>query len=361
MILALLHRLHDRPRWLRAGLLAAGLAAVLVLPWVLYPPVAADILCWGLFAVAFDLLLGHAGLLSFGHAAFWGTSAYATGLIAIHSGLPFYAAVLGGALAAALIALPIGWLAVRRTGIYFAMVTLAFAQMIYFIANQWSSVTGGENGLQNIPRELPGVDSDLLADSFVYYYAALPMVLLGLFAAWRTVHSPFGQVTAAIRDNPSRVRALGYPADRYKVVVFVISAALSGLAGGLYALNHGFASLQEVYWTTSGKVVIMTVLGGIGTLWGSLVGAAAIVRLEDWLSTSGFEETGLVTGGIFIVVVVLFRRGVWGTLAHLLRRRDPAPAADPPSDVPADPPSVPGQQSPPPPAVSRNPAPTSGP
>lgn len=318
MILALLDRLGARPAWLRWGLLAAGLVAVLGLPWVLYPPVAADILCWGLFAVAFDLLLGHAGLLSFGHAAFWGTSAYATGLVAIHAGVPFPLAVAGGAVAAAVVAVPIGLLAVRRSGIYFAMVTLAFAQMIYFIANQWGDLTGGENGLQGIPRELPGLD---LSDSFVYYYAALPLVLAGLAAAWRIVHSPFGRVVAAIRDNPARARALGYSVDRYKVVVFTASAFLSGLAGGLYAVNHGFASLQEVYWTTSGKVVVMTVLGGIGTLWGSLLGAAAVVRLEDWLSTSGFDEVGIVTGSLFILVVLLFRRGIWGTVSYLLQRR----------------------------------------
>ncbi|WP_326794513.1 branched-chain amino acid ABC transporter permease [Streptomyces sp. NBC_01808] len=318
MILALLDRLGTRPAWLRWGLLAAGLVSVLGLPWVLYPPVAADILCWGLFAVAFDLLLGHAGLLSFGHAAFWGTSAYTTGLIAIHAGVPFPLAVAGGAVAAAVVAVPIGLLAVRRSGIYFAMVTLAFAQMIYFIANQWGDLTGGENGLQGIPRELPGVD---LSDSFVYYYAALPLVLAGLAAAWRIVHSPFGRVVAAVRDNPARARALGYSVDRYKVVVFTVSAFLSGLAGGLYAVNHGFASLQEVYWTTSGKVVVMTVLGGIGTLWGSLLGAAAVVRLEDWLSTSGFDEVGIVTGSLFILVVLLFRRGIWGTVSHLLRPR----------------------------------------
>ncbi|MGW3247460.1 branched-chain amino acid ABC transporter permease [Streptomyces sp. NPDC001070] len=326
MILGLLEKLHGRSAWIRRALLAGALLLALGLPWGLYPPVATDILCWGLFAVAFDLLLGHAGLLSFGHAAFWGSSAYVTGLIAIHSGLPFYGAVLGGAAAAALLALPIGYLAVRRSGIYFAMVTLAFAQMVYFIANQWGQVTGGENGLQGIPRELPGFD---LSDSFVFYYAALPVVLLGLAVAWRIVHSPFGRVIAAVRDNPARVRALGYPADRFKLVVFTVSAFLSGLAGGLYAVNHGFASLQEVYWTTSGKVVVMTVLGGIGTLWGSLVGAAAIVRLEDWLSTAGFEETGLVTGGVFIVVVVLFRRGVWGTLAHMSRSRTEATGPDP--------------------------------
>ncbi|GGN64018.1 branched-chain amino acid ABC transporter permease [Streptomyces albiflavescens] len=326
MILALLDKLHGRPVWIRWGLFAAGLLVALGLPWSLYPPVATDILCWGLFAVAFDLLLGHAGLLSFGHAAFWGSSAYVTGLIALHSGLPFYVAVLGGAGAAALLALPIGFLAVRRSGIYFAMVTLAFAQMVYFIANQWGDVTGGENGLQGIPRDLPGFD---LSDSFVFYYAALPVVLLGLAAAWRIAHSPFGRVIAAVRDNPARARALGYPADRYKLVVFTVSAFLSGLAGGLYAVNHGFASLQEVYWTTSGKVVVMTVLGGMGTLWGSLLGAGAIVRLEDWLSTSGFEETGLVTGGVFIVVVLLFRRGVWGTLAHALRPRSGSSTPDP--------------------------------
>ncbi len=326
MILGLLEKLHSRPARIRWGLLTAGLLVAFGLPWSLYPPVATDILCWGLFAVAFDLLLGHAGLLSFGHAAFWGSSAYVTGLIAIHSGLPFYVAVLGGAAAAALLALPIGFFAVRRSGIYFAMVTLAFAQMVYFIANQWGDVTGGENGLQGIPRDLPGID---LSDSFVFYYAALPVVLLGLAAAWRIVHSPFGRVIAAVRDNSARARALGYAADRYKLVVFTVSAFLSGLAGGLYAVNHGFASLQEVYWTTSGKVVVMTVLGGIGTLWGSLLGAGAIVRLEDWLSTSGFEETGLVTGGVFIAVVLLFRRGVWGTLTHTLRSRTQSTAPDP--------------------------------
>lgn len=326
MILSLIGALRRYPAGVRWGLLSAGLCVALALPWTLYPPVAADILCWGLFAVAFDLLLGHAGLLSFGHAAFWGTSAYVTGLIAIHSGLPFPVAVLGGAVAAAVLAAPIGWLAVRRSGIYFAMVTLAFAQLVYFVANQWGDVTGGENGLQGIPRELAGID---LSDSFVFYYAMLPMVLLGLAAAWRIVRSPFGRVVTGVRENPDRVRALGYPVDRYKLVVFVFSAFLSGLAGGLYAINHGFASLQEVYWTTSGKVVVMTVLGGIGTLWGSLIGAGAVVRLEDWLSTSGFEETGLITGGVFIVTVLVFRRGVWGTLAHLLRDRGAPGTADP--------------------------------
>lgn len=313
----------------RPVLLAVGLVVALVLPWFVYPPVALDIVCWALFAAAVDLLLGFTGLLSFGHAAFWGGSAYATGLIALHSGLPFPVAVLGGAAFAAALAVPIGFLSVRLRGIYFAMVTLAFAQMVYFIANQWRDATGGENGLQGIPRELFGLD---LSDPFFFYYAALPFILAGLFAAWRIVRSPFGRVLMSIRDNPNRARALGYSIDRYKLLAFVLSAALSGLAGGLFTVGHGFASLQGVYWTTSGQAVMMVVLGGIGTLWGGAIGAALIVELNDYLATAGFEETGIITGAIFIVVVLLFRRGVWGTARDLLAARAararPAPEND---------------------------------
>jgi branched-chain amino acid transport system permease protein len=313
----IIRRLAARP-----ALLAAGLLVALALPWVIYPPVAMDMICWALFAVAVDLLLGFTGLLSFGHAAFWGTSAYAAGLIALHAGLPFPVAVLGGALAAAVLAVPIGWLAVRRTGIYFAMVTLAFAQLVYFVANQWRGVTGGENGLQGIPRDLFGAD---LSDPFFFYYAGLPIVLAGLWCAWRVVHSPFGRVLAAVRDNPARARALGYPVERYKLVAFVLSAALSGLAGGLFAIGHGFVSLQEVYWTTSGQAVMMVVLGGIGTLWGGMIGAGLVVELNDYLATAGFEEIGIVTGTVFVLTVLIFRRGIWGTASHLAahgRRRD---------------------------------------
>ena len=312
----------------RVALLVVGLVVAFGLPWMIYPPVALDIAAWALFAVALDLLLGYTGLLSFGHAAFWGSSAYATGIIAIETGMPFYVAVLGGAVVAALIAVPVAMLSVRRTGIYFAMVTLAFAQLIYFVANQWRSVTGGENGLQGIPREAFGWD---LADSFYFYYAALPLLLLGLFVAWRVVYSPFGRVMVAIRENPARARALGYPVNRYKVQVFVISAFLAGIAGGVYAIGHGFASLQEVYWTTSGKVVVMNILGGMGTLWGPVLGAGIIVVLEDYLATAGIDAIGVVTGAIFVLTVLVFRRGIWGTARHLLRRRAvPPPGSERP-------------------------------
>ena len=321
-----LRRLSGSSRRVRAAAAVLGLLVALALPWFLYPPVAMDIMCWALFAMALDVLLGYTGLLSFGHAAFWGSSAYTTGLVAIHLGAPFPVAVLLGAALAMALAVPIGVLSVRRTGIYFAMVTLAFAQMIFFIANRWRDVTGGENGLQGIPRELFGLD---LSEPFYFYYAGLPLLLLGIVAAWRVVNSPFGRVLVAIRDNPARARALGYPVDRYKVMAFVISAGLSGLAGGVYAISHGFASLQDVYWTTSGEVVVMTVLGGIGTLWGSAIGAALVVQLKDYLATAGFDATGIVTGAIFIIVVLAFRRGIWGTVAHLLRRRQGAVEVDP--------------------------------
>jgi branched-chain amino acid transport system permease protein len=325
----IIRRLAGRP-----VLSAVGLLVALALPWVIYPPVAMDMICWALFAVAVDLLLGFTGLLSFGHAAFWGTSAYVAGLIAVHAGPPFPVAVLGGALAAAALAVPIGWLSVRRTGIYFAMVTLAFAQMIYFIANQWRDLTGGENGLQGIPRELFGAD---LSDPFFFYYAGLPFVLAGLWFAWRVVRSPFGRVLLAVRDNPARARALGYPVERYKLLAFVLSAGLSGLAGGLFAIGHGFVSLQEVYWTTSGQVVMMVVLGGIGTLWGGVIGAGLIVELNDYLATAGFAEIGIVTGTVFVLTVLIFRRGIWGTARHLLavragRRRSAEPARAAPED-----------------------------
>lgn len=299
---------------------ALGLLAALALPWFVYPPIALDIVAWALFAMALDILLGYTGLLSFGHAAFWGSSAYVTGLVAIHAGVPFPVAVLAGAVFAMVLAAPIGFLSVRRSGIYFAMVTLAFAQMLYFVANQWRGVTGGENGLQAVPKSFFGIEA-IETDPFYFYYAALPILLAGIWLSWRIVHSPFGRVIVAIRDNPARARALGYHVEVYKLVAFVASAGLAGLAGGVFAISHGFASLQELYWTTSGKVVLITVLGGMGTLWGGPVGATLVVLLEDRLVTSGFNGIGIITGSVFVVVVLAFRRGIWGTAQALLASR----------------------------------------
>ena len=314
----------------RYGGYAAGVLALVLLPRLVYPVLALDILLWGLFAVALDLLLGFAGLLSFGHAMFWGVAGYAAAISARAWQLPFPLAVLIGMLASVSLALPIGFLSVRRTGIYFAMVTLAFAQMVFFLINEWRDVTGGENGLQGVPRLLPGLD---LHDPTIFYYAALPLILLGYWMAHRVVHSPFGRVLTAVRDNEVRAQALGYPTRRFKLMVFVISAALAGLAGSLQALAHGFATLEFVHWTTSGEVVIMTILGGIGTLWGSLAGAAIFLLLRDWLSTSAQSVTVpvvgdwlkalsegplVITGAIFIVIVLNFRHGVWGTLTRVL-------------------------------------------
>ncbi|WP_308440047.1 branched-chain amino acid ABC transporter permease [Virgisporangium aliadipatigenens] len=318
-----------RVRWV---LLAVGLVAALALPWFVYPPVAMDIVALALFAIALDILLGFTGLLSFGHAAFWGSSAYVTGLIATHYGAPFPVAVLAGAVFAMILALPIGYLSVRRSGIYFAMVTLAFAQMVYFIAYQWSGLTGGENGLQGVPRTFFGIDL-VETESFYFYYAALPIILLGMWGAWRIVHSPFGRVLMAIRDNSQRARALGYEVEKYKVIAFVLSAGLTGLAGGVFAINHGFVALTELHWSTSGEVVLMTVLGGIGTLWGGILGAFLTVMLADYLASSGFQGIDLVTGSVFVLVVLLFRRGVWGTVRHRylarrLRRATRRGAAD---------------------------------
>jgi len=306
---------HSGRRWL---LLVVGIAVALLLPWFVYPAVALDIVIFALFGMAVDLLLGYTGLLSFGHAAFFGGAAYVAGLASLQAHLPYPLAVLVGALFAALLAVPIGYLSIKRTGIYFAMVTLAFAQMVYAVANQWRSVTGGENGLQGVPRTVGSLE---IIDPFYFYYAAVPLLLLAMLVAWRVVNSPFGKVLAAIRHNPDRARALGYPVHRYKLIVFVISAALAGVAGSLYSLNHSLASLNGVDWTMSGQVVVIVVLGGVGTLWGSALGAALIVLVEHQLSLSGFEATDVVVGVIFVVVVLLFRRGIWGTVADRLRGR----------------------------------------
>ena len=302
----------DRHAMARIAIIIAGLVAALVLPRLIYPVLALEILLWGLFAMSVDLLLGFAGLLSFGHAAFWGIGGYAAALLARAFQLPFPVAALAGMAAAALLAIPIGFLSIRRRGIYFAMVTLAFAQLVYYVVNEWRSLTGGENGVQGVPRLLPGFS---VGRSLDFYYAALPLVLLGFFVAYRVVHSPFGHVLTAIRDNEPRAQSLGYATWRYKLIAFVLSGALAGLAGSLFALGHGFASLELLHFSTSGEAVLMTILGGIGTLWGGLVGAGVVLLLRDTLSTAS-DASGVVTGAIFLVIVLAFRRGVLGTLGE---------------------------------------------
>jgi len=297
---------------------AALLAAGLLLPLRVYPVLAADILAWALFATAFDIMLGYTGLLSFGQAAFFGGGAYTAGLLAQRLGVPYPLNALAAALATGLLALPLMGLAIRRRGIYFAMITLAFGQMVFYVVNEWRPLTGGENGVQGIPRQaLAGFD---ISSSTAYYYAAFPLAVLGLLLCWRIVRSPFGRVLLAIRENDVRTQTLGYAVYRYKLLAAVLSCALSGLAGGIWVINHGFVALDAVHWTTSGLVVIMVLLGGMGTRLGPPAGAALVLLLRDFIST-WTDAWGVVTGTIFIAVILVFRQGIVGTIERLLEAR----------------------------------------
>lgn len=288
-----------------------------ILPWVIYPPIALDILAFGLFATAFDIVFGYLGLLSFGHAAFWGTSAYVTANL-LQRGHSAPLAILCGMLAALLLSLPMGFLSIRSVGIYFSMITLAFGQMIDFIAKQAEDYTGGDNGLPGLPQPpLFGVD---LSNTRHGYYVLLLVAIAGFVVAARTVHSPFGRVMVAIRDNETRAQSVGYDPLRYKLIAFVISAGLSGLAGAIFCVGHGVVSLDVVNWTTSGLVVMMTLLGGSGTLLGPAVGAAIVLILRDQLSSHA-GAVGVVTGLVFVLTVLFFRKGVVGTLLHQWERR----------------------------------------
>ncbi|MCL6608311.1 MAG: branched-chain amino acid ABC transporter permease [Geminicoccaceae bacterium] len=294
----------------------AGMAAALaVAPLVLYPVFLMKVLCFALFACAFNLLIGYVGLLSFGHAAFFGTAAYAAGHAAKVWGFPPELAVLFATACSALLGLVFGWLAIRRQGIYFAMITLALAQMLYFFYLQ-APFTGGEDGIQAIPRgRLLGVLD--LSHDLVMYWVVLAVFLAGFLLIYRTIHSPFGQVLKAIRENEPRAVSLGYEVDRYKLLAFVLSAALSGLAGGTKAIVFRLASLTDVHWTMSGEVVLMALVGGLGTVFGPIVGAAVIVSLQNYLAGLGHWVT-IVQGLIFVACVLAFRRGIVGELGRLL-------------------------------------------
>ncbi|MEW5423706.1 branched-chain amino acid ABC transporter permease [Amorphus sp. 3PC139-8] len=294
----------------------ALIAAVVVAPFFLYPVFVMQILCFALFACAFNLLIGFTGLLSFGHAAFFGGAAYVAGHVIKVWGLSPLAGILVGALAAAVLGYLIGALAIRRQGIYFAMITLALAQIVYFFALQLP-FTGGENGLQGIPRgHLFGI-IDLSQPMAMYCFVAA-IFLIGFLIIYRTVHSPFGQVLQAIRENEPRALSLGYNIDRFKLMAFVLSATLSGVAGGTKAVVFQFASLTDVHWQTSGEVILMTLLGGMGTIFGPAVGAVTIVTLQHELSFMG-SWVQVVIGAIFILCVLLFRRGIVGEIGRMLR------------------------------------------
>ena len=288
-----------------------------IAPFVVYPVFVMRALCFALFACAFNLLIGYSGLLSFGHALFFGGAAYVAAHAARVWGLPFELSLLCGTAAAALLGLVVGAVAIRRQGIYFAMITLALAQMFFFYCLQ-TPFTGGEDGIQNVPRgKLLGLLP--LDHSLTMYFVVLAIFLFGFFFIHRVVHSPFGHVLQAIRENESRAVSLGYKADQYKLIAFVLSAALAGLAGSTKAVVVQLASLTDVRWTTSGEVILMVLLGGLGTMFGPVVGAFVVIALESYLAQLGGWVI-VVQGAMFVVCVLAFRRGIVGELSRLLRR-----------------------------------------
>ncbi|MDR3460841.1 MAG: branched-chain amino acid ABC transporter permease [Beijerinckiaceae bacterium] len=299
------------------ALIFVGLAmAVAIAPFLLYPVLVMKILCFALFALAFNLLLGYGGLLSFGHAAFFGMAGYVCAYAAKVWGLTPELAILCGTAVSALLGFVLGSLAIRRQGIYFAMITLALAQMIYFISLQ-AKFTGGEDGIQGVPRgKLFGL-LDISSDLALYAVTAV-IFFAGFLAIYRIIHSPFGQVLRAIRDNEPRMISLGYRVGRYKLIVFVLSATIAGLAGSTKALVFQLASLTDVHWAMSGEVVLVTLVGGMGTVFGPVAGAAVIVAMETYLAQFG-ASVMIMQGSVFVVCVMLFREGIVGRLARLFR------------------------------------------
>ena len=312
-------------RRIARALLWVGLAVLLAAPFIgLYPIFMMTALCFAIFACAFNLLLGYTGLLSFGHAAYLGAAAYATGWLVRSAGWPPELGVLAGTLVAAACGLLVGLIAIRRQGIYFAMITLAMAQMLYFVFLQ-APFTGGEDGLQGVPRgKLFGMLS--LADDRVMYYVVLAVFLAVFLFVIRIVHSPFGQVLKAIRENEPRAVSLGYDVDRYKLLAFVLSTAFAGLAGSMKVLAVGFATLTDAHWSQSGEVILMTLLGGLGTFAGPVIGAFTIIGLQNFLADRVGSWIGVIIGVIFVVCVVAFRRGFVGELLAWQKRRAAGPA-----------------------------------
>jgi branched-chain amino acid transport system permease protein len=314
---------------------ALALLVALAAPFVGYPVFLMKLLCFALFACAFNLLIGYTGLLSFGHAAFFGAAGYVAGNALKNWGLSVELALLAGVAGAAIVGLVMGALAIRRSGIYFSMITLALAQMVYFGGLRFTDFTGGEDGLQGVPRgKLLGVLD--LSQDLTLYFVVLAFAVAAFALIVRTIHSPFGQVLKAIKENEPRAISLGYDVDRYKLVAFVLSAALAGLAGALKTVVLGFETLTDLHWTMSGLVILMTLVGGMGTLAGPLLGAIIIIVLEnklgdlgtmlangtgiEWFGTLG-EAVSMVTGLIFVACVLLFRRGIVGEIVARFGRR----------------------------------------
>nr|WP_281722769.1 hypothetical protein [Nitrosomonas nitrosa] len=296
---------------------AAIAALTIAAPFLLYPVFLMKALCFALFACAFNLLAGFGGLLSFGHAAFFGTASYVTAYAAKMWGMPPELGILLGTSVSAALGVAMGWLAIRRRGIYFGMVTLALSQMIYFLALQ-SPLTGGEDGIQGVPRGmLLGVLN--LEDTLTMYYFVAAIFLLGVYVIYRTVHSPFGHVLLAIKENEQRAVSLGYNVDSYKLVAFIVSAALSGLAGSTKSLVFQLASLTDIHWIVSGEVMLMVLIGGIGTITGPLIGAFVIIAMQNYLSDQG-AWVAVIQGSIFILCVLAFKRGIVGAVSVMLSR-----------------------------------------
>ncbi|WP_436255486.1 branched-chain amino acid ABC transporter permease [Neorhizobium sp. LjRoot104] len=289
--------------------LIIGLAALILAPMFFYPIFLMKLLCFALFACAFNLLLGYTGLLSFGHATFFGGAAYFTAHVVKEWGFPPELGILTGVVGAALLGLVMGFFAIRRQGIYFAMITLALSQMFFFFCLQ-AKFTQGEDGIQSVPRGHLFGFIDLNSSTNMYYFV-LGVFLVGMVIIWRFINSPFGMILRSIRENEPRAISLGYSVARYKLGAFVMSAALAGLAGGLKALVFQFATLTDVAWQMSGEVILMTLLGGIGTLIGPIFGAGLVVTLQNYLATSDFPVT-IITGVVFMVCVLVFRRGIIG-------------------------------------------------
>jgi branched-chain amino acid transport system permease protein len=299
---------------------AAVFAVLAIAPFIgLYPVFMMKALCFAIFACAFNLLLGFTGLLSFGHAAFLGSAAYVTGWLVRTAGWSPELGILAGVVIAAAMGLLVGLIAIRRQGIYFAMITLAMAQMIYFVCLQ-VPFTGGEDGLQGVPRgKLFGLFS--LGNDIAMYYVVLAVFAAVFLFILRVVHSPYGQVLKAIRENEPRAISLGYDVDRYKLLAFVLSTALAGLAGSLKTMVLGFATLTDVHWSLSGEVILMTLLGGLGTFAGPVVGAFTIIGLQNFLADRVGSWVTVIIGVIFVVCVIAFRRGFVGELIAWQQRR----------------------------------------